>query len=77
MDATFNQAYSGLFSLLTAPRERKELLLGIRPPATDPSVRLHRHYLNEEIDRIVLKANRPGITSCLSGRRGQEKRRWP
>ena len=40
MDATFNQAYSGLFSLLTAPRERKELLLGIRPPATDPSVRL-------------------------------------
>ncbi len=55
-DSAFNQAYSGLFGLLTAPRERKELLLGMRRPCTDSSVRLHRHYLNEEIDRVVLKA---------------------
>lgn len=73
MDATFNQAYSGLFSLLTAPRERKELLLGIRPPATDPSVRLHRHYLNEEIDRIVLKAKQARDYFLLVGPPGTGK----
>lgn len=73
MDATFNQAYSGLFSLLTAPRERKELLLGIRPPATDPSVRLHRHYLNEEIDRIVLKAKQARNYFLLVGPPGTGK----
>lgn len=73
MDATFNQAYSGLFSLLTAPRERKELLLGIRPPATDPSVRLHRHYLNEEIYRIVLKAKQARDYFLLVGPPGTGK----
>lgn len=73
MDATFNQAYSGLFSLLTAPRERKELLLGIRPPATDPSVRIHRHYLNEEIDRIVLKAKQARDYFLLVGPPGTGK----
>lgn len=73
MDATFNQAYSGLFSLLTAPREQKELLLGIRPPATDPSVRLHRHYLNEEIDRIVLKAKQARDYFLLVGPPGTGK----
>lgn len=73
MDATFNQAYSGLFSLLTAPRERKELLLGIRSPATDPSVRLHRHYLNEEIDRIVLKAKQARDYFLLVGPPGTGK----
>lgn len=73
MDATFNQAYSGLFSLLTAPRERKELLLGIRAPATDPSVRLHRHYLNEEIDRIVLKAKQARDYFLLVGPPGTGK----
>lgn len=73
MDATFNQAYSGLFSLLTAPRERKELLLGIRPPATDPSVRLRRHYLNEEIDRIVLKAKQARDYFLLVGPPGTGK----
>lgn len=73
IDATFNQAYSGLFSLLTAPRERKELLLGIRPPATDPSVRLHRHYLNEEIDRIVLKAKQARDYFLLVGPPGTGK----
>lgn len=73
MDATFNQAYSGLFSLLTAPRERKELLLGIRPPATDSSVRLHRHYLNEEIDRIVLKAKQARDYFLLVGPPGTGK----
>lgn len=73
MDATFNQAYSGLFSLLTAPRERKELLLGIRPPATDPSVRLHRHHLNEEIDRIVLKAKQARDYFLLVGPPGTGK----
>lgn len=73
MDATFNQAYSGLFSLLTAPRERKELLLGIRPPATDPSVRLHRHHLNEEIARIVLKAKQARDYFLLVGPPGTGK----
>ena len=73
MDATFNQAYSGLFSLLTAPRERKELLLGMRPPATDPSVSLNRNYLNEETDRIVLKAKQARDYFLLVGPPGTGK----
>ncbi len=72
-DSPFNQAYSGLYSLLTAPRERKELLLGIRPPAADPSARLNRHYLNEEIDRVVLKAKQAKDYFLLVGPPGTGK----
>ena len=73
MDTTFNQAYSGLFSLLTAPRERKELLLGMRPPATDPAVRLNRHYADGETADIVLKAKQAKDYFLLVGPPGTGK----
>lgn len=73
MDASFSQAYSGLFSLLAAPRERKELLLGMRQPKTNTSARLNGHYGNEETDSIVLQAKRAEDYFLLTGPPGTGK----
>ncbi|MCD8318103.1 MAG: AAA domain-containing protein, partial [Paraprevotella sp.] len=73
MDSTFNQTYSGLFGLLVAPKERKELLLGQRKPGVNPTAVLNRHYLNEEIDRIVLKAKQAEDYFLLVGPPGTGK----
>lgn len=73
MDSTFNQAYAGLFNLLTAPKERKELLLGRRQPGVCPRRSLNRHYMNEEIDRIVLKAKQAEDYFLLVGPPGTGK----
>ena len=73
MDATFNQAYAGLFGLLTAPRRRKELLLGQREPEADPSVRLNLRHGNEETDRIVLQAKQARDYFLLVGPPGTGK----
>ncbi len=73
VDSAFRQACSGLSSLLVAPPERKELLLGMRRPGTDSSVRLNRHYLNEEIDGIVLKAKQAKDYFLLVGPPGTGK----
>lgn len=73
MEASFSQAYSGLFSLLTAPKERKALILGERQATTNPSVQLGRHYLNEEIDRIVLHAKQAEDYFLLVGPPGTGK----
>lgn len=73
MDAGFSQAYSGLFSLLTAPKERKELLLGMRRPETDSSAQLNGCYLNEETNRIVLQAKRAKDYFLLTGPPGTGK----
>ncbi len=73
MDAAFGQAYSGLFSFLTAPRERKELLLGMREPSVNLSVRLNGHYPDEDINRIVLKAKQAEDYFLLIGPPGTGK----
>ncbi len=73
MDASFNQAYSGLFQLLSAPQERKALLLGQRMPETNPNATLNKHYPNEEIDRIVLKAKQAEDYFLLVGPPGTGK----
>lgn len=73
MDATFHQAYAGLFSLLTVPRQRKELLLGQREPETDPSIRLNLRHGNDETDRIVLQAKQAQDYFLLVGPPGTGK----
>ncbi len=72
-DTPFRQAYAGLFLFLTAPPERKALLLGTRAPGTDSSRTLNRHYLNAEIDDIVLKAKQAEDYFLLEGPPGTGK----
>ena len=72
-DGPFRQAYAGLLSLLKAPKERKELILGQRKPETDNTIHLNNHYLNEEIDRIVLQAKQAKDYFLLIGPPGTGK----
>lgn len=73
MDSTYHQAYSGLYRLLTAPAERKALLLGQRVPETDLSISLNRNYVNEDITRIVLQAKQASDYFLLVGPPGTGK----
>ena len=54
-DSGFQSARRGLFSLLTAPKERRELLLCRRTPRFDTNVRLCGDY-GERTNAIVLPA---------------------
>jgi hypothetical protein len=56
MDASYNTLYRGLYGFLKAPKERMELLLCERAPRVDRSLTLTGHYLNEQIEQIVLQA---------------------
>lgn len=56
MDATFTTQYRGLFSLLTALPDRRDLILGQRLPQTDTSISLTREIENEEVRNIILGA---------------------
>lgn len=73
MDAGFNRAYAGLFSLLTAPKERKELLLGARRPKVNKSARLNKHHPDGELDRLVLQAKQAEDYFLLIGPPGTGK----
>lgn len=72
-DGTAHQAYAGLFSLLTAPSERRALILGQRRPETAPGASLNGHYPGEETDRIVLQAKQAKDYFLLVGPPGTGK----
>lgn len=73
MDATYTQAYRGLYALLTAPAERRRLLLGQRPPRINSTVTLNRRYTNAETARIVLQAKQAEDYFLLVGPPGTGK----
>ncbi len=73
MDATFNQAYRGLFQLLKAPKERRELLLGQRLPSFSPAATLHRNYPDKAIGHILLQAKKANDYFLLVGPPGTGK----
>lgn len=73
MDGAFHQAYSGLFNLLVAPKERKELLLGERIPRRNQEIRLNGSYIHPDIDRIVLEAKQAEDYYLLIGPPGTGK----
>ncbi len=56
MDSAYNTLYKGLYTFLTAPTERKELLLCQRTPQRDVTRTLTGDYLNGQINQIVLQA---------------------
>ena len=73
MDATFNQAYRGLFQLLKAPKERRELLLGQRLPSFSRTAALHRNYPDKAIGHILLQAKKANDYFLLVGPPGTGK----
>ena len=73
MDATFNQAYRGLFQLLKTPKERRELLLGQRLPSFSRTATLHRNYPDKAIGHILLQAKKADDYFLLVGPPGTGK----
>ncbi|MCM1313156.1 MAG: DNA2/NAM7 family helicase [Bacteroides sp.] len=73
IESTFHSLYTGLFSLVTAPASRRELLLCRRLPETDSSVTLRGTYLNRQIDELVLRAKQAKDYFLLVGPPGTGK----
>ena len=73
LDSTFRAAFRDLFSLLTAPEERTNILLARRTPRTDKSRTLAGRYTNDYIDRIVLQAKQAEDLFMLVGPPGTGK----
>lgn len=72
-DSTFAQAYRGLFALLLAPKDRRQLILGQRLPKHDPSVVLKSKPQNPETAEIVLRAKQASDYFLLVGPPGTGK----
>lgn len=73
VEATARALYAGLFSLVTADSRRRELLLCQREAEVDSSLTLTCHYLNEQIDDIVLRAKQAKDVFLLMGPPGTGK----
>ncbi len=73
MDGSYNVLYRGLYTFLTAPQPRKDLLLAQRSPRRDTTRTLSRHYLNPQIDDIVLQAKQAEDYYLLVGPPGTGK----
>jgi len=73
MDGSYNTLYKGLYTFLTAPAERRDLLLSQRLPRIDLSRTLTGHYLNEQIEQIVLQAKQAEDYFLLVGPPGTGK----
>ena len=73
MDSSYGNLYRGLYSLLTAPSHRRDLLLCQREPQTDLSVTLKGTYLNEQINHIVSQAKQAKDYFLLVGPPGTGK----
>ena len=73
MDSTFRATFRDLYSLLTAPRHRIELLLSQRQPRFDSTLTLTRDYGNQYINDIVLKAKQAEELFMLVGPPGTGK----
>lgn len=73
LDSTFRAAFRDLFSLLTAPEERINMLLARTTPRIDTARTLNGCYTNEYIDRIVLQAKQAEELFMLVGPPGTGK----
>lgn len=73
MDSSYSTLYKGLYTLLTAPPHRRQLLLCQRKPERDERQTLDRHYLDETIDHIVLQAKQAKDYFLLVGPPGTGK----
>lgn len=73
LDSSSRALYRGLYSLLTAPADRQELLLARRRPTRDTTPTLVTRSGNAEIDSIVLQAKQAQDYFLLVGPPGTGK----
>lgn len=73
IDSSYNKQYQGLYTFITAPSERKDLILGLREPRVSTERKLSGHYLNAQIDNIVLQAKQADDYFLLIGPPGTGK----
>lgn len=71
-DASVNSAIRGLHEFITAPVERKDVLLARRPPERDTTIQLSRSY-NPTYDNILLRAKQARDYFLLIGPPGTGK----
>lgn len=73
MDSSYSSLYRALHAFLSAPKARRDLLLGQRRPEVDTSRTLLGNYGNEEFNSIVLHARRAKDIYLLIGPPGTGK----
>lgn len=73
MDSAYSILYKGLYSLLTVPEKRRQLLLGERTPRIDLQEKRIGNYANEQINRIVQQAKQAQDYFLLIGPPGTGK----
>lgn len=73
MDSAYSTLYKGLYSLLTVPEERRQLLLGERTPRIDLQETRIGNYDNEHINLIVQQAKQAKDYFLLIGPPGTGK----
>lgn len=73
LDSTARTSFREMYSLLTAPKERRELILTERTPTFDTTQTLTGDYCNEHINNIVLKAKQAKELFLLVGPPGTGK----
>lgn len=56
MDTTFRSMYQGLSAFASATKERRDLLLGQRPPEFDSGLDGHILSATDDFSRVALKA---------------------
>ena len=73
MEASYGSLYRGMHAFLSAPKHRRDLLLGQRRPEVDRSIRLKGDYGNEEFNALVLRARQARDLYLLIGPPGTGK----
>lgn len=73
IESSFNNLYQGLYNFLTTPKNRKELILGLRQPNICTNKKLNGHYINQQIEDIVLQAKQAEDYFLLIGPPGTGK----
>lgn len=73
VDSTYATLYQGLFSLLEAPRQRQDLILGQRQPRTNPSLQLTVPVADAALRDVILRAKQAEDYFLLVGPPGTGK----
>ena len=73
MDSSYSALYRGIHAFLSAPKPRRDLLLGQRKPETDTSRTLLADYGNPEFNSVVLHARQAKDLYLLIGPPGTGK----
>ena len=73
MDSAYNAQYRGLHAFLSAPQQRRDLLLGQQPPTINAQAKRLGDYGNEVFNNLVLHANQANDLYIIIGPPGTGK----